>query len=259
MTLDLAGLASSHADMRIWLTMAPGSSPVDGPAAGDADPGHEDAAPAAAGAASLFVLALSSRDVFDALGDLGAPFPGPLPQAAAAARSAGDLPSLHHLVRRAFQLDRALPDGPLRTFIERTASLPRTTQVERLAVQRVGQDIFRDRLLDYWDGRCAITGLDVPERLRASHIKPWADCESDTERLDVFNGLLLAPHLDAAFDRGFISVADDGVVLVSPTLPQDARRCLGLDAPLRLRAVHASHSAYLAWHRRSAFRWEVSR
>jgi len=29
---------------------------------------------------------------------------------------------------------------------------------------------------------------------------------NDSERLDVFNGLLLAPHLDAAFYGGFITV-----------------------------------------------------
>jgi len=62
-------------------------------------------------------------------------------------------------------------------------------------------------LLDLWEGRCAVTGLAVPELLRASHIKPWADCETDAERLDVYNGFLLAPHLDAAFDLGFITVA----------------------------------------------------
>ncbi|MDC0682621.1 HNH endonuclease signature motif containing protein [Sorangium atrum] len=50
-----------------------------------------------------------------------------------------------------------------------------------------------------------MTGLAVPALLRASHIKPWADCETDAERLDVYNGILLAPHLDAAFDRGFIT------------------------------------------------------
>jgi len=53
------------------------------------------------------------------------------------------------------------------------------------------------------------------ELLRASHIKPWAACASDAERLGVFNGLLLAPHLEAAFDQGFISVSDAGNVLVS--------------------------------------------
>jgi putative restriction endonuclease len=46
--------------------------------------------------------------------------------------------------------------------------------------------------VDYWGGRCPISGVDQPELLRASHIKPWADCSTDAERLDVFNGVLLA-------------------------------------------------------------------
>jgi hypothetical protein len=104
--------------------------------------------------------------------------------------------------------------------------LPRSTEAERLVVQRAGQGVFRGGLLEYWDGRCAVTGLAVPELLRASHIKPWADCASDAERLDVFNGLLLAPHLDAAFDCGFITVADDGAVVVSSGLGETARRLL---------------------------------
>jgi putative restriction endonuclease len=54
--------------------------------------------------------------------------------------------------------------------------------------------------MEYWNGRCPLTGIDQPELLRASHIKAWAACESDRERLDVHNGLLLAAHLDAAFD-----------------------------------------------------------
>jgi hypothetical protein len=50
-----------------------------------------------------------------------------------------------------------------------------------------------------------VTGLAITELLRASHIKPWAARDTDAERLDVFNGLLLAPHCDALFARGFIT------------------------------------------------------
>jgi len=50
-----------------------------------------------------------------------------------------------------------------------------------------------------------VTGLAMSKLLRASHIKPWAACAADAERLDVYNGLLLAPHLDALFDAGLIS------------------------------------------------------
>lgn len=218
---------SSHASLRIWLT-----------ALGE----------------SLFLLALSRVDVFDALAPLGVPFTNPLPKSAVAARSASDVPSLHRLVRRAFQLGRALPDEPLKVFLDKTAQMPRSTEAERLVVQRVGQEVFRDRLLDYWEGRCAVTGLAVPELLRASHIKPWADCETDAERLDVFNGILLAPQLDAAFDRGFITVGDDGNVLVAGALGQDARVVLGVEHPLRIRGLADGHRRYLPWHRERVFK-----
>jgi len=223
---------SSHASLQIWLT-APGES--------------------------LFLVALSRPDVFDALVNMGVPFTNPIPMGAAAALSASDLPSLHRLVRRAFQLARALPDEPLKVFLDRTASLPRTTEAERLVVQRVGQEVFRDRLLDYWEGRCAVTGLAVPELLRASHIKPWADCESDAERLDVFNGLLLAPHLDAAFDKGLLTVADDGTILLSCSFDNEARSLLGIHETMRVISLTEGHRRYLWWHRERVFRKDAQR
>lgn len=150
---DLAGrqdgawlpFASSQTSLRIWLSFLEGS---------------------------LYVVALSRREVFEALPEFGAPWANPLPPGACAARGLADVASLHRLIRRAFQLSRALPDAPLQVFLQRTASLPRSTEAERLVVQRVGQDLFRNGLLDYWDGVCAVTGLAVPELLRASHTSP---------------------------------------------------------------------------------------
>ena len=120
-------------------------------------------------------------------------------------------------------------------------------------VQRVGQNLFRDSLMDYWQGRCAITGLAIPALLRASHAKPGADCERDAERLDVFNGLLLAAHLDAAFDAGLLAVADDGVVLLSTGLDDAARAVLGLDTQRTIAGLGLAHEPYLAWHRTHVF------
>jgi putative restriction endonuclease len=92
----------------------------------------------------------------------------------------------------------ALPDGACGA---QTGTLPRSTEVERSIIQRVGQDIFRRGLLEYWDSRCAISGLAVPELLRASHIKPWAVCENDAERLDVFKWLLAGAKSRCGMDR----------------------------------------------------------
>ncbi len=180
--------------------------------------------------------------------------PFPLPDGARAALFAPDIPALDRLVRRIFQLSITLPDELLHVFHRQTAKLPKTTEVERLVVQRVGQEIFRAALLDYWQRRCAISGLAVPELLRASHIKPWADCETDAERLDVYNGLLLAPHFDAAFDLGFLTVDDEGGIVVSPVLADEARRVIGFDKPMRVQTLRNEHRRYLAWHRERVFR-----
>ena len=229
-TADWLSFGSTQTSMRIWLTAI-------------AEP--------------QFLAAMSRRDVLDGLSGLGVAFANPVPSGAAAALSVSDVATLHRLLRRAFQLSRTLPDALLRVFQDETVNLPRATEAERMVVQRVGQDIFRRGLLEYWDGRCAITGLAVPELLRASHIKPWADCDTDAERLDVFNGLLLAPHLDAAFDAGFITIAGDGAVLVSSNLPPDARSVLRLDGPLKVCRLHRAHERYLPSHRAQIFRTNV--
>ena len=226
-TADWLSYGSSQTSMRIWLT-----------AIGE----------------SGFLAAASRADVLDGLMGLGAASTNLLPSGADDAVSVSDLATLHRLLRRAFQLSRTLPDGLLHVFEAETANLPRATEAERLVVQRVGQDIFRRGLLEYWDGRCAITGLDVPELLRASHITPWSDCDTDAERLDVFNGLLLAPHLDAAFDSGFITIEEDGSVLLSDALPSGARSALGLEESLKLNGLHLAHERYLPWHRSKIFR-----
>ncbi|KGX30821.1 HNH endonuclease [Burkholderia pseudomallei] len=202
---------------------------------------------------AIFLAAFSQQNVADALGEYGTPMAEPIPEAAVAGRAVPDVPALHRLLRRAVQLSKTLPNELLHTFEMQVAMLPKTTEAERLLVQRVGQNLFREGLLDLWEGRCAVTGLAVPALLRASHIKPWADCETDAERLDVYNGILLAPHLDAAFDRGFITVADDGMVIVSDALDANARPTLGLDRPLCVRGLVDGHRAYLPWHRDRVF------
>lgn len=129
-----------------------------------------------------------------------------------------------------------------------------TTEAVSEVKRRIGQDLYRKALLAYWNGACALTGLAVPELLRASHAKPWKDA-SDSERLDVHNGLLLAVQYDALFDKGFISFDESGAMLVSPLLPAAAATLLGVDGPTRrLRWLIPQHLPYLQWHRLKVFR-----
>ena len=156
---------------------------------------------------------------------------------------------LYQLLGRIAALAKTAPDRLVEEFVAATQSMPESTEVERLVKQRVGQDIFRNALIAFWQGRCAVTGLAVIPLLRASHIKPWADCENNQERLDVFNGLLLAPHLDALFDGGWITFDEAGKLVKSPLLDDAAVQLLGMTNEMKLTHLAADHRPYLEYHR----------
>lgn len=157
-----------------------------------------------------------------------------------------NLTALYAVMPRVYQLGLTLPDGPLEEFRAAVANLPKSTEAERLIIQRVGQDIFRDRLMTYWQGRCPLTGITDAALLRASHIIAWKDCASDADRLDVHNGLLLSALWDAAFDRGLVTFDDDGLPQFSSKLSATARAELRWSNPIPLTD---KHRARLAWHR----------
>ena len=155
------------------------------------------------------------------------------------------LGQLYAVLPRIYQLAVSLPDAPLRDFMTMTKKLPITTEAERLVVQRIGQDIFRSSLIEYWQGCCPLTGITDPALLRASHIVPWKDCDSDADRLDVHNGFLLSALWDAAFDRGLVTFDDDGRPEFSPSLSEMGRAELRWQNPIPLTDMHRKR---LIWH-----------
>lgn len=198
---------------------------------------------------TLWVLAVAT-DEFRVKASVNALLDGPADDVLAI-RGYDDL---YTIIQRSSVIARTMPNRVADKFRQEKAKHPQSTEAERMVVQRVGQDLFRDALLDYWQGQCCVTGLAVPSLLRASHIKPWAKCESDDERLDVFNGLLLAPHIDALFDGGWVSFADDGKLLVSNRLASAARLKLGVLDEWEIRTLKSAHSAYLSFHRQHELR-----
>jgi hypothetical protein len=110
--------------------------------------------------------------------------------------------------------------------------LDQTTR-ERLIDARLGQGGFRRDVDRHWGYACAVTGIKLRQALRASHIIPWQGA-GDDDRLDPNNGLLLVATLDALFDKGLISFADDGELLVGK-VSDDEKRKLGLHRKLGLR------------------------
>ena len=82
-------------------------------------------------------------------------------------------------------------------------------------------------------GACAVTGIEEPELLRASHIKPYRDSTAH-ECLSAHNGLLLAAGLDVLFDKGFITFDKKGKLQVSKLLSPAATAAFGLKPSMRL-------------------------
>lgn len=146
----------------------------------------------------------------------------------------------------AWMISRTIDDNVLsendRKYLELSAK-----QREAVVQARIGQGYFRDELFKYW-GVCSITGCQERSLLRASHIKPWSKCDLK-EAIDPFNGLLLSPTFDAAFDAALITFDDAGKILISPSLRDSDAKALGIFTSLRLKQIDRRHQHYLHYHR----------
>lgn len=130
--------------------------------------------------------------------------------------------------------------------------------IERLTSRPYRDVAFRRKVRDAYDYRCAVSGLRLrngggrPE-VQAAHIRPVQHRGSDSVR----NGLALSGTLHWMFDRGLISVADDGSVLVSrnkvPGEVVDRLLHPGGKLLVPVEARHHPHPENLRWHRETVF------
>jgi putative restriction endonuclease len=125
------------------------------------------------------------------------------------------------------------------------------TVKKTLVNARRGQGVFRINL-EQIERKCRVTGVIDRRHLRASHIKPWCICD-DTEKLDGFNGLLLAPHVHHLFDRGYVSFSDSGDLLVAKELNPAVLESWGIASPRNVGAFSKEQSRYLEYHRGHVF------
>ena len=125
------------------------------------------------------------------------------------------------------------------------------TAKKTLLDARRGQGVFRANV-EQIEPKCRVTGLLDRRHLRARHIKPWCICD-DREMLDGFNGLLLSPHVDHLFDRGYVSFSDFGDLLVSKELNQAVLMSWGIALPRNVGAFSPEQCRYLAYHRVHVF------
>ncbi len=147
------------------------------------------------------------------------------------------------------EIERMLDDEHEREMLQRSDLSPR--DVEQVTMARRGQGTFRSSV-ERIEVSCRITGLRNKQHLRASHIKPWRD-SVDFEKVDGHNGLLLSPHVDHLFDRGWIKFNDDGFFETSRRLDPDVLRSWRIEQPTSPTSFLPRQVEYLEYHREFIF------
>lgn len=129
---------------------------------------------------------------------------------------------------------------------------------KRLIKQRVNQGVFRRIVLANYDNRCALSDIDIPDFLVASHILPWA--ANTAERLNPTNGICLSSFYDKAFDKGFLTFDDEFKAVFSPRLKKSAEKeyfarfFLPYEGRrLNLPRKYPPNVEFLKWHRENIF------
>lgn len=146
---------------------------------------------------------------------------------------------------------RRIGEDKLEQFLK-LAPLDETERTALIAARR-GQGRFREGV-SYVEPACRFTGVTNPQLLVASHIQPWHRCQTNAERLDPFNGLMLTPTYDRLFDRGFITFGPQSQLVVSQHLPREDMQKIRMDSNLVTDAFRPSQLKYLEYHRDHVFK-----
>ena len=133
------------------------------------------------------------------------------------------------------------------TPTEFNSSKPNRTERKGLVTSRVGQGVYRQKIIEKWGGKCPITKSSILTILISSHIVPWSK-SNDKERLDVENGILLSPLYDSLFDRHLISFSDQGKILISNKLDNDDIQNLNIKRDSKI-PITEGMKVYLKRHR----------
>lgn len=127
-----------------------------------------------------------------------------------------------------------------------------------LTNRKVRDRVFRKRVLDAYDCRCALTGMKLINgggraEAEAAHIMP---VEADGPDI-VNNGLALSGTVHWMFDRGLVSLGDAGEILLSSKINdiEGVTKLIYSDRRARFPAVAAQRPfpRFLGWHRENCF------
>lgn len=122
----------------------------------------------------------------------------------------------------------------------------------RLLRSRRGQGVFKRNVMLHEKG-CRVTNVTDIRHLRASHIQPWS-LSDDKQKLSGSNGLLLSPHIDHLFDKGWISFGNKEEIMVSKNLTSGLPSAWGIDLDHKIGKFTDPQSEFLEFHRAKIFR-----
>ena len=134
-----------------------------------------------------------------------------------------------------------------------------TERLRALSSRTVRDPAFRALILKNYDSRCAFTGLRLingggATEVEAAHIWPVESNGPD----HAANGLALSRTVHWMFDRGLLSLADSGEIMVSRHINDvdSMRAMLNRDGRALLPAAPWARPAarFLAWHRDNRFK-----
>jgi len=145
---------------------------------------------------------------------------------------------------------RSLAEDAVEAAIQRRTDIGPAQKADLLKA-RHGQGVFRANL-ELNEHSCRVTGVLDRRHLRATHIKPWSECD-DAEKLDGSNGLLMSPHIAHLFERGYISFLDDGGLLVSQELNPVVLDNWHVQLPLNVGEFRPEQCYFLGYHRHEVF------
>ena len=131
-------------------------------------------------------------------------------------------------------------------------TITEATFKDQIIRARRGQGVFRSNVL-LTERSCRVTHVSDAKHLRASHIKPWKD-STDTERLSGFNGLLLSPHVDHLFDKGYITFSTTNTLVTVPEVRAKLLDAWGIDAAVGVGEFSREQQAFLEHHRVNVFK-----
>lgn len=126
------------------------------------------------------------------------------------------------------------------------------TEKDQLIKARQGQGKFR-RNVESIESKCRVTGVEMKNLLIASHIKPWR-LSDNSERLDGNNGLLLSPHIDRLFDRGWITFLANGDLIYAGDEIRSVLKDWHVKTPVNVGKFNEQQCHFMAFHRSEIYK-----